>query len=246
MTLRGHLRLALTLLAALLLAIAAQLLLPGRALAQAGAIGTSVDGYGFGDWLGLGARLVAVLITIWLAVLGMRWYVRRTTGAAGGAGRQLQVIESRSLGPNRSLHLVRLGGRAVMLGVTPERINALLTIDDAEEVERLAAGAGSAERSLRQITGSMRSLARISLSALKGRSASVDRGPGRATAWLAGLLKPAPRVRRQRPRPGRLVPAAAALPGTASQRARTAAAYGREASLAAAQRAISDARGDAR
>jgi flagellar biogenesis protein FliO len=67
----------------------------------------------------------------------MRWYARRVNGGAAGSGRLLQVVETRTLGPNRSLQLVRLGHRAVLLGVTPDRINQLLTIDDPDEVERL-------------------------------------------------------------------------------------------------------------
>ncbi len=95
-------------------------------------------GYGFGDWVGLIVRLGLVLLVVWGAIVAMRWYSRRMNGP-GGSTRHLQVLESRALGANRSLHLIRLGGRAVLIGVTPERINALLEIADPEEVERLAA-----------------------------------------------------------------------------------------------------------
>jgi hypothetical protein len=47
-------------------------------------------------------------------------------------------LESRSLGPNRSLQLVQVGNRAVLLGVTAERISAVLEINDPIEVERLS------------------------------------------------------------------------------------------------------------
>lgn len=97
-----------------------------------------IAGYGLGDWVGLAVRLGLVLLVIWGAIVAMRWYSRRMNGP-GGSTRHLHVLESRALGPNRSLHLIRLGGRAVLIGVTPERINALLEIDDPEEVERLAA-----------------------------------------------------------------------------------------------------------
>ena len=69
----------------------------------------------------------------------MRWYLRRTGSIAGGGGKQhLQVLETRSLGPNRSLQLVRVGERAVLVGVTQERVSSLLQIEDPDEVERLA------------------------------------------------------------------------------------------------------------
>ncbi len=134
-------------------------LLPAAALAQDGApgVGVGVGGFGVWYWLGLAAKLGAVLIVIWLAVLAMRWYVRRVNGIDGGdSGRQLQVLETKVLAPNRSLHLVRVGNRAVLLGVTPERINQLTEIDDPEEVERLTEAAAQREgspRSLRAIVG---------------------------------------------------------------------------------------------
>lgn len=135
-------------------------LLPATALAQEGAlqgVGVGVGGFGVWDWMVLAVRLGLVLIVIWLAVMAMRWYVRRVNGIDGAAsGRQLQVLETKALAPNRSLHLVRVGNRAVLLGVTPERINQLTEIDDPEEVERLVEAAAEREgspRSLRAIVG---------------------------------------------------------------------------------------------
>lgn len=135
-------------------------LLPATALAQEGAlegVGVGVGGFGVWDWVVLAVRLGLVLVVIWLAVMAMRWYVRRVNGIDGGAsGRQLQVLETKALAPNRSLHLVRVGNRAVLLGVTPERINQLTEIDDPEEVERLVEAAAEREgspRSLRAIVG---------------------------------------------------------------------------------------------
>lgn len=116
----------------------------GRAFAQeagaeAPAVGGGVAGYGTGDWLNLMLRLGLVLIVIWLSIVAMRWWMRRMNGATGGgSGHVLEVLESRSLGPNRSLQLVKLGNRAVLLGVTTDRINAVLEVTDPLEVERLA------------------------------------------------------------------------------------------------------------
>ena len=135
-------------------------LLPATALAQEGTldgVGAGVGGFGAWDWVGLAVRLGLALIVIWIAVLAMRWYVRRVNGVDGGAsGRQLQVLETKALAPNRSLHLVRVGNRAVLLFVTPERINQLTEIDDPEEVERLTEATAEREgppRSLRAIVG---------------------------------------------------------------------------------------------
>ena len=132
-------RLALGALAGVLMA----LMTGARALAQEAvaepAVGESVAGYGVSDWLNLVLRLGLVLIVIWVSIMAMRWWVRRMNGATGGgSGRLLEVLESRSLGPNRSLQLVKLGNRAVLLGVTSDRINAVLEVTDPIEVERLS------------------------------------------------------------------------------------------------------------
>ncbi|MEZ4502202.1 MAG: flagellar biosynthetic protein FliO [Dehalococcoidia bacterium] len=127
-------------------ALAGVLLLAGLAAARpayaqeptpAPAVGDAVTTFGAWDWLNLGLRLGLVVVAIWAAFWAMRWYVRRVNGGAAGSGRLLQIVETRTLGPNRSLQLVRLGNRAVLLGVTPDRINQLLTLDDPDEVERL-------------------------------------------------------------------------------------------------------------
>lgn len=132
-------------------------LLPATAWAQAAdgleTAGGGVGSFGLGDWLGLLVRLGLVLLIVWAAIRAMRWYSRRINGG-GGATRHLEVLETRSLAPNRSLHLVRLGGRAVLLGVTPERITSLLEIGDPAEVERLSlepAMEGGGQRSMASI-----------------------------------------------------------------------------------------------
>ena len=110
-----------------------------EATPEAPDVGGGVGGFGGWDWVNLGLRLGIVLLIIWAVVFGMRWYLRRSGGFAGsGPGRQLQILESRSLGPNRSIQLVRVGGRAVLIGVTQERVTRLIEIDDPDEVERLA------------------------------------------------------------------------------------------------------------
>lgn len=172
-----------------LLAVAVLLLSPPPAAAQAleGAdeVGGALPGFDGWDWLGLGLRLGLVLLVIWGAVFVMRWYVRRTAASGGpaGASGQLHVLDSRSLGPNRSLQLVRLGGRAVLLGVTQERITPLLEIDDEDEVERYAAAIEEAEaaRSFRDLLAGIGGPLRLVVGGLRMAVAGRERRRERDT-----------------------------------------------------------------
>jgi len=101
-------------------------------------VGSDVASFGIGDWMNLGVRLALVVAVIWAAVHAMRWYVRRMNrGTSRNGLRALEVLETHVLGPNRTLHLVRLGDRAVLVGATQERITQLLTVDDPEEFQLL-------------------------------------------------------------------------------------------------------------
>ncbi len=108
---------------------------PASAAAQTA--GGAVTSFGVGEWFGLMLRLGLVVGVIWAAVYAMRWYTRRAGGDRPGATRALEIVETRSMGPNRALHLVRVGGRAILIGVTPERIIALIEIDDPEVLDGL-------------------------------------------------------------------------------------------------------------
>lgn len=198
-------------------------------------VGGGVLAFGGQDWFNLGLRLGLVLLVIWAAIVAMRWYVRRMNGEGGGGGRQLKIVETRSLGPNRSLHLVRIGDRAVLIGVTAERINHLLAIDDPEEVERLTRAVEVVEpgggATLSSMVGSLSSL----IGAFRGGRPEAGRPP------------------LERPRAA-MPPAAPIIP-TAEARARPAAprmaasspapAQFRDDRVRELQRAIAAARGEA-
>ncbi|MGE3856438.1 MAG: flagellar biosynthetic protein FliO [Dehalococcoidia bacterium] len=138
-----HTRLPLRMVAAILGGLL-PLLIAAPALAQTAVpqheVG-GVAGYGAWEWISLSFRIGAVLLVIWGSVIAMRWYVRRMNGEAnGGLMRAMQIVETRALGPNRALHLVRIGDRAVLIGATPERINALMEIDEPAQLEQLFSG----------------------------------------------------------------------------------------------------------
>lgn len=180
--------------------------LQASAAAQvADGVGSGVTSFGTGEWFGLVLRLALVLGVIWAAVLGMRWYVRRMTGQAGprAGGRALEVIETRTLAPNRSLHLVRLGDRAVLIGVTPERITSLLAVDDPDEVQGfLDQPEGSGRRPLASMLAG--------LGAMTSRTPAGARPRARQAMGLMDLLRGAA-GRRRTARPA-AAPSASAAP----------------------------------
>jgi flagellar biogenesis protein FliO len=142
-------------LVATVLALVAAVLTPVAALAQESTdVGAAVTSFGLGDWLGLMARLALVVAVIWVAVMAMRWWVRRMQGGGSrGALGALEVIETHALGPNRALHLVRLGDRAVLVGATQERITQLMTVEDPAELKRLLERPEAPERPVRTAAG---------------------------------------------------------------------------------------------
>ncbi len=193
--------------------------LPQTALAQAvGAeVGTGVVALGVWDWVNLLVRLVAVVAIIWGAFWALRWYNRRIQTGSGG-GRSLQVLETRALGPNRSMQLVRVGRRAVLVGVTADRINQLLEIDDPDEVERLAQAALAEQGRSPALNRVIESVSRLTVPRVH-RSSSMG----------ATLIPPTP--------PQSSVPTQAVT----TQQVQANAAY-RSARIAELQRAIEDAR----
>ena len=188
-----------------LVGLAAALLASGRAAAQEVAatptIGGGVSGYGVGDWVDLVVRLGLVLLIIWAAIMAMRWWVRRMNGGlAGGNGRLVQILETRSLGPNRSLQLVKLGNRAVLLGVTNERISPVLELTDPVEIQRLTRTVEQQQpETLRDAISRLGSLARRRPAAGRERSTTAARDPRAAMPLLAAR----PAASAAAPAPGR-------------------------------------------
>ena len=81
--------------------------------------------------LGLSWKLGLVLALIY-AVL---WVAKRLTRVQVGRDPgQLRVVETVGLGPNRSLHLVQVGGRLLLVGATAQEITALADLTGVDAV----------------------------------------------------------------------------------------------------------------
>ncbi|MBN1345955.1 MAG: flagellar biosynthetic protein FliO [Phycisphaerae bacterium] len=93
------------------------------------------------------AALAVVLAMIAAATLAAKKWGGRFRTAVGGGDRNLEIVSRLALSPKQSVCLVRLGPQLVLLGVTPEQIEALTVIDDPDTVsELLAASAASARQ----------------------------------------------------------------------------------------------------
>ncbi|WP_255626093.1 FliO/MopB family protein [Dermatobacter hominis] len=78
-------------------------------------------------------RLALSLGLVLALVGGFTWVLRRKgllrPGAGGGRGGRLEVLDRRALNKHASIVLARVGGTAVLLGVTEERVQVLSAAD---------------------------------------------------------------------------------------------------------------------
>src|SRR4029078_4448591 len=97
--------------------------------------GDSFDGPGAA--MDLILKLGAVLALAYVSMAALKRY---TSGSVSQRGSLLEVLDSTTLGPNRSVFVVRAGEKRLVLGVTQNQITALAQLDGE--------AAGAAERSV--------------------------------------------------------------------------------------------------
>lgn len=103
---------------------------------------------------GLLARLVISLAVVLGLMVGAAWVMRRRGGPLMrriGRGLPLEVMARQSLGRTASVQVVRLGDRAVVLGVTEQQVTYLTEGDPSEfeTVDLTGMGGSSADRTVR-------------------------------------------------------------------------------------------------
>ena len=76
----------------------------------------------------LGVVLGMVLPMILLLLYGIRRLSSQRMGAAGG--KRIQVLESHYMGVKKTISLVRIPGKVLVLGISGDRINLLDTLDE--------------------------------------------------------------------------------------------------------------------
>ena len=84
-------------------------------------------------------RPIAALVAVLLVIAAAAWLFRRFAGGSRQfrlpAG--IDIIARTMLNPKQSLCLVKLGSRLVLLGVSPNHIASLQTVDQPDEVAQL-------------------------------------------------------------------------------------------------------------
>jgi flagellar protein FliO/FliZ len=139
--------------------------------------GTGVTGGAGGTLLRMGIGLVVVLL-----VIGAVWYVLKRVRAAkypemdARGSSMIDVLATTPLGPNRNLHLVRVGDELVVIGATDHSISALARIEDDQTESFLSdLGAPDARGAFTPSAGSRRTDARFRAPAAPRDATVLDR-----------------------------------------------------------------------
>ncbi|MEB3328550.1 MAG: flagellar biosynthetic protein FliO [Candidatus Sericytochromatia bacterium] len=108
-------------------------------------------------WQQTGGLIVKLVIVLGLMLAALA-FVRKVGGGrlpmglSGGRGRNLIVLESTSLGPQHSMHLVSVGGdRLIVVGSSPQGLTTLATVDDPAQAAVLLAASRGQNTSFNQL-----------------------------------------------------------------------------------------------
>jgi flagellar protein FliO/FliZ len=122
------------------------------------------------------AKMVSALAVVIAVVYGALYALRKLMGrkyAANGGNGSLEVLETTYVGQHKTISLVRVGARSVLVGVTDQQISTLTELD-ADETEALtqeaerSAGSDSFSRVLSNATG------KLKLFGLKKKRAALE------------------------------------------------------------------------
>jgi flagellar protein FliO/FliZ len=94
------------------------------------------------DMLTAGLKMIASLGLVLAMIFGLLYGIRKLTGRRLGAtgGKRIHVLENHYLGVKKSIALVRIPGKVLVLGISGDRINLLDTLDEDIAKEQMPAG----------------------------------------------------------------------------------------------------------
>ena len=80
--------------------------------------------------------LLFVIGLIFLVSVGLKYFYVRASVSFTNAG-VVKILTKEFLDSKNSLYLIEFGGKVVLLGVSPDRINSLSEISDPEQVKEI-------------------------------------------------------------------------------------------------------------
>ena len=83
------------------------------------------------DMITAGLKMIASLGVVLALILALLYGLRRLTGQrpGRGGGNRIQILESHYVGVKKTISLVRVPGKVLVLGITGDRISLLDTLD---------------------------------------------------------------------------------------------------------------------
>jgi flagellar biosynthetic protein FliO len=93
------------------------------------------------DILTAGLKMIASLGVVLVMILGLLYGLRKLTRqrAGAGGGKRIQVLESHYMGVKKTISLVHVPGKVLVVGVAGDRINLLDTLDEDHVLQQMAA-----------------------------------------------------------------------------------------------------------
>lgn len=87
-----------------------------------------------------GLKMIASLGVVLVMILGLLYGLRKLTRQrmGTGGGKQIQVLESHYMGVKKTISLVHVPGKVLVVGVAGDRINLLDTLDEDDVLKRMA------------------------------------------------------------------------------------------------------------
>ncbi|HET8850336.1 MAG TPA: flagellar biosynthetic protein FliO [Marinobacter sp.] len=98
--------------------------------------------------LSLGVGLVAVIAVIY----GCAWLIRRMSGMSGMNNQAIRIVSVMAIGARERIALIEVGGKQILLGITPSAIRTLQVFDEPV-VDASQAGASDFARRLQGMIG---------------------------------------------------------------------------------------------
>ncbi len=91
--------------------------------------------------LGMIAKLAIVIVLVYLTILGLKKFTNLKSPVAK-SGQHIRVLENSMLAANRSLHVVEVGSRKIVIGSTPSQVSMITELPEEEQDQTPVADSG--------------------------------------------------------------------------------------------------------